>query len=135
MSQEHEQKAMDAAELQVALESVAGEVRSMTAVLARDYVNGEIRAFTFTAARTRQVDDAGSNALAYGVLNDNDVAVTIATSAASIVVPPRFWMVVPITVNGSIELEVNPEDLGTEEASVVRWRFPTPQPCFGVKLT
>lgn len=129
---DHDHQAADMAGLQAGLEALAGEVRDVTSVLARDFVNGEIGTFVLRGPGPASVtDDQGSNALSYAVYNYNDVAVTIATRAASLIVPPKFLVVAPLTVNGAVELRA---ELVGEMITVQRWRFPTPQPFFAAKL-
>lgn len=118
------------------LEEAIGEMRDLTATLAGQFVNGEIGAFTFDGATgiTNVLDDQGSDALAYALYNNTDVPVTIQTSAVGVLVPKRFLMVAPLTINGHVQLVADATALGEKQASVLRWRFPSPQPFFACKL-
>jgi hypothetical protein len=118
------------------LAKVAGEVHELAGMLARDFVNGEIGSFVFDGATgvDTVLDDQGATALSYAVYNDTDVPITILTSAIALAVPKRFLLVAPLTINGHVQLQAEPEALGEETINVLRWRFPTPQPFFACKL-
>jgi uncharacterized membrane protein len=126
-------RALDVETLQAGLDSLAGEVRSMTAVLARDFVNGEILTLNFGGPKevTSVVDDRGSNALAYAVYNPTAFNFELAAAGGLILIPKQKVVVAPVTVNGHISVSVKPgEAIGTEWVQVLRWRFPTPQPFY-----
>lgn len=122
--------------LRAELDRLAGALYDMDAILARNFVNGEIAGFRFDGAQgiDTVLDDQGGDALAYGLYNNTDVPVTIATAAMGLQVPARFLVVAPITINGHVQLVADPEALGEKAVSVLRWRFPTPQPFFVGKL-
>lgn len=128
--------AEDVGQLRAELDRVAGALYGMDAILARNFVNGEIAGFHFDGSQgiDSALDDQGSDALAYGLYNNTDVPVTISTAAIGLEVPARFVVVAPITINGHVQLFADAEALGESSVSVLRWRFPTVQPFFVGKL-
>lgn len=126
-------RALDVASLHHELDRLAGEMRCMTDVLARDFVNGEVLALAFGGPQevTKVVDDRGGNALAYGVYNATAFDLVLETPAGPLLIPKQKVVVAPVTVNGNISLSVKAaEAIGKEWIPVLRWRFPTPQPFY-----
>jgi hypothetical protein len=120
------------------LDAIAAAMHELEAAYARNFLNGEQLRLPFTKAQPRQLDDKGGNALAYAVYNPNNFRVYLGLAGANaaadgFVVPKQKLLVVPATINGSVELLADEKEIGEavgEKGTVWRWRFPTPQPFY-----
>jgi len=130
--QHHEQLTYE--ELCRRLDGMVAAMRELEASFARHTMAGEWLRLRFTASQLLQLDDKGSNALAYGVYNPNAFPVQVGLAGAGaaadgFVVPKQKLLVAPVQVNGHVELAVPAGEVG-EGGFVWRVRFPTPQPFF-----
>ena len=125
-------EADQAHELVCRMSELSQEVMQLRNALLRNFAAGEIERFNFAATRLKQMDDRGSNALAYAIYNPNNFKVFVGLAGASadkdgLVIPKQKLVVAPLEVNGHIELGVSAEEVG-EGGTILRVRFPTPQP-------
>jgi hypothetical protein len=102
---------------------------------ARLFLSGEVERMTFRGKEglTTLTDDHGSTALSYAVYNPNDFRVFVGlagTSASTdgLIVPKQKLVVAPLIINGAVQLAADTTELGEKSGTIIRVRFPTPQP-------
>lgn len=117
------------------LEALECETRELKDFAIRNFLAGEIERIRFNgkAGLTSWLDDHGSNALSYAIYNPNEFRVFVGlagagASASGLIVPKQKLVVAPLTINGHVEVAADAEELGEKEATVLRVRFPSPQP-------
>lgn len=121
-----------------ALEDLGERMEALKLEMMRSYTGGEIRTLVFNGQVSggfQVLDDKGSDALSYGIYNPTKFKVMVGLaglppSQSGLVVPAHKLVVAPLQVNGSVQLKIDPEELGEESASILRIRFPLPQPFF-----
>jgi hypothetical protein len=119
------------------LASVEQRLAEIKDALARNFAAGEIERFTFNGKTgpVQVTDDHGSNALSYAVYNPNNfrVFVGLAGTSASVdglIVPKQKLVVAPLQINGRVQLAADATELAEGSGTILRVRFPMPQPFF-----
>jgi len=123
-------------------ELLEASMRELKDVAMRNFFAGEIERFRFDgkAGTTRWLDDHGSNALSYAIYNPNDFRVFVGlagtgATADALIVPKQKLVVAPLQINGRVEVAADAEQLKEGSGTILRVRFPTPQPFFVGALT
>lgn len=114
------------------------EIEELKQAMIQNFAGGELRRIIFNGkvpGGFQALDDSGSDALAYAIYNPTELEVFVGLaglppSANGLVIPAKKLVVAPVAVNGSIQLAVDATKLAEKEVSVLRVRFPTPQPFF-----
>jgi hypothetical protein len=119
------------------IEGLTAAIEEFKRVSARHFVAGEIERFRFDgkAGEVRFLDDHGSNCLSYAVYNPNNFRVFVGlaglgATADALIVPKQKLVVAPLQVNGHIELAADEAELKEGSGTILRVRFPVPQPFF-----
>jgi hypothetical protein len=124
-------------DLHLRLSLVAEQLAELKDAMARNFAAGEIERFSFNGktGMLQVTDDHGSNALSYAVYNPNNFRVFVGlagTSASTdgLIVPKQKLVVAPLQINGRVQLAADATELGEGSGTILRVRFPMPQPFF-----
>lgn len=143
MSDQHPSPAIPPEEFIRRFDNLAQRLDQVKDAAARHFLPGEIERFAFdgkTGGAISVVDDRGSNALSYAVYNPNDFRIFVGLAGGSatpdgLIVPKQKLVIAPLIVNGHISLAADAAQLAEGSGTILRVRFPTPQPFAAYSLS